>query len=228
MNIFKKLEGTLDIVNPNCITLYHGTKDANFKPDENFNNPDNDYGFGLYTTQNLKLAKEWAMSGYIEGLKGYAYEYKLDLSDLKILDLSKIDSLHWITVLLNHRHVESDSNLFCRNLKALTERYNIDLDGFDVIKGYRADDSYFDYARTFASGSLTKESLDQALLLGKLGLQYCLKSPKAFSKLVYVSVHEANEKDRRDYMRRDSEARLKFSQIKANDLGTTTVYDYIK
>lgn len=212
----------------NVITLYHGTKDDEFKPNPFYNNPDNDYGSGLYTTPSLKLAKEWAMSGYTEGLNGYAYEYQVDLSGLKILDLSKIDSLHWIAVLLTHRHIKSSNNLFRKNLKALIEKYGIDVSEYDVIKGYRADDSYYDYARSFTSGSLTKESLDQSLLLGKLGIQYCFKSPESFDRLVYANKHRASDKDRKDYMRRDAEARNNFQRIQANDIGTRTIYDFIK
>jgi len=42
------------------VKLYHGSQFVVDKPDFNFNNKNNDYGKGLYCTQDLELAKEWA------------------------------------------------------------------------------------------------------------------------------------------------------------------------
>lgn len=67
----------------NNITLYHGTSDFNFKVNLKFNNPNNDYGSGLYLTDNLELAKEWSVSGVIDKTKGLVKEFKLDLEGLK-------------------------------------------------------------------------------------------------------------------------------------------------
>ena len=43
-----------------------------------------------------------------------------------------------------------------------------DYKSYDIIKGYRADDSYFSYARDFISNTLSLEDLKQAMMLGKL------------------------------------------------------------
>lgn len=56
-----------------------------------------------------------------------------------------------------------------------------------VIIGYRADDSYFSYARDFISGVISYEQLGKAMQLGSLGEQYCLKTEKAFQHLKFIA-----------------------------------------
>ena len=95
-----RLMNTINIANPNSITLYHGTDKDNFMLDPYYENPKNDYGSGLYTTRDLNKAKQWAMSKYNSSSHGYVYEYVLDMSDLNVLDLCKEDSLSWISILI--------------------------------------------------------------------------------------------------------------------------------
>jgi hypothetical protein len=55
-----------------------------------------------------------------------------------------------------------------------------------VIIGYRADDSYFDYAEAFLNNSISVSQLANAMRLGKLGEQIVIKSEYAFKCLEYV------------------------------------------
>ena len=57
---------------------------------------------------------------------------------------------------------------------------------YDVIIGYRADDSYFSFAQDFVAGVISLQKLSEAMQLGKLGEQIVLKSPLAFEKIQYV------------------------------------------
>lgn len=45
-----------------------------------------------------------------------------------------------------------------------------------MIRGYRADDCYFMFAKSFLYNELSIEKLGRTLKLGKLGNQYVLKS----------------------------------------------------
>ena len=83
--------------------IYHGSKDHIKKPEYGKGNIRNDYGLGFYCTKNLELAKEWACSN-IE-TNGYANKYEIDLSHLKILDLTnkKYSVLNWMAILLKFR-----------------------------------------------------------------------------------------------------------------------------
>jgi hypothetical protein len=75
--------------------------------------------------------------------------------------------------------------------KFLQENYFVDVSQFDVIVGYRADDSYFSFAQDFIMGIISLEKLGRAMQLGKLGEQIVLKSEKAFGHLEYQSNEEA-------------------------------------
>ena len=70
--------------------------------------------------------------------------------------------------------------------KYIIDNFSIDLNDVDVIIGYRADDSYFSFARDFVKNSITVSQLSKAMELGKLGLQIVVRSEKAFSQLRYV------------------------------------------
>jgi len=198
----------------NSILIYHGTPKRNFKPDSKFKNPENDYGCGLYTTEDMLLAKEWAMSKYNKFDEGYVFGYKINLSDLNVLHLDAMDSLYWLAALLENRPVDNLSEVSKDRLKRLVSKYHLDLDQYDVIRGYRADDSYFTYAKDFLRGDLYREQFDKAITLGNLGLQYCIKSEKAFNLLVNVSFDEASKVDRYRFNQRDLKARNDYVRVK--------------
>lgn len=214
----------------NLITLYHGTDKANFVPDPFYNNPKNDYGSGLYTTRDLNKAKQWAMSKYNASNYGYVYEYVLNMDGLNVLDLCKEDSLSWLSILVKNRGVggkAEDNPLINNRMIALQARYGINTSGYDIIIGYRADDSFYKYASDFLGGSIYKEVLDQALMLGKLGKQYCLKTKKAFDCLQYVRKHDATQKDRDEFNRIDREATLQYLNIRRSITSGRTISKFI-
>lgn len=59
----------------------------------------------------------------------------------------------------------------------------MDTAGFDVIKGWRANASYFYIVREFVRDNIDMDILEELLSLGDLGIQYCIKSELAYSKL---------------------------------------------
>ena len=50
-------------------------------------------------------------------------------------------------------------------------RYEMDLTGYDIVIGYRADDSYFSFAQDFVTGAIPLSKLQNAMCLGELGEQ---------------------------------------------------------
>jgi len=58
-----------------------------------------------------------------------------------------------------------------------------DYEPYDIIIGYRADDSYFSFANAFLNNTISLEQLRKAMHLGKLGEQIVLKSEKAFASI---------------------------------------------
>lgn len=75
----------------------------------------------------------------------------------------------------------------------MVDHFGINVNAFDLIVGYRADDSYFDYAESFVNNGVSVEQLAMAMRLGKLGEQIVLKSKFAFSHLHYEGFENAEK-----------------------------------
>lgn len=101
---------------------------------------------------------------------------------MNILDINSQNYtiMHWLNILINNRIFDCSTPLEREAKRYITQEFNIDTDKADIIKGYRADDSYFSYARDFISGIISYEQLCKAIVLGNLGEQICLKSKKVF------------------------------------------------
>lgn len=175
------------------ITIYHGSEQIVEEPTFGKGKKHNDFGLGFYCTESDDLAKEWAVSSL---RNGFSNKYTLDTEYLKILNLNSPDYtiLNWIAVLVEHRVFSLKTPVARRAKRYLIDNFSVNVNAFDLITGYRADDSYFDYAESFLNNGITVEQLAKAMKLGKLGEQVVLKSQFAFSKLKYEGFDVA-EKD---------------------------------
>ena len=170
------------------MVLYHGSSEIVEKPEFGKGKINNDYGRGFYCTEVADMAREWAVR---EDLDGFINQYELNPDRLSILNLEDdaYDILHWLTILLENRTFELSSVLAQEAKEYLIDHYSIDYKSYDVIIGYRADDSYFSFAKDFLNGTISHRQLGRAMHLGRLGLQTVLKSKKAFESIRYIS-HE--------------------------------------
>ncbi len=168
--------------------VYHGSPKIVKVPTFGLGSETNDYGQGFYCTESIELAKEWACPTV---KNGFSNKYELDLSDLKVLYLNKdgYNILNWIAILLEHRIFPKRSPIARQAAKYIKSEFLPDISGFDVIWGYRADDSYFSYAKDFLNNTISVNQLSQAMKLGELGEQVVLMSEKAFGKIKYIE-HE--------------------------------------
>ena len=173
------------------ITLYHGSEQLIEEPIFGKGKGNNDFGLGFYCTESEDLAKEWAVSSL---RNGFANRYTLDTEYLNVLNLNSPDFtiLNWIAVLVEHRLFSIKTPVARRAKRYLVENFSVNVNAFDVVTGYRADDSYFDYAESFLNNGITVEQLARAMRLGKLGEQIVLKSRFAFSKLHYEGFEVAD------------------------------------
>lgn len=174
--------------------IYHGSSNIIKQPIFHGGKEYNDYGYGFYCTEHEDLAKEWACSDY--GRNGYANKYELNLEDLNILDLtdSNYTILNWMAILLNHRQFDITSDIALRAKAYLLKNFYIDVSQYDVVIGYRADDSYFRFAKDFINNTISIQKLAQAMELGELGQQVVLISEKAHIQLKYISSEQADYK----------------------------------
>ncbi len=192
--------------------VYHGSKDIVEKPEFGKGNVRNDYGLGFYCTENIELAKEWACSN--NETNGYANKYELDLNEYSVFDLRKNEYsiLNWIAILLKFRTFDVNSLISLQAKDYILNNFYIDVENYDIIVGYRADDSYFSFAKDFVNNAISVEQLAKAMQLGKLGIQIVLKSQKAFDKIKFVN-YEVAECDEYYVKRvsRDHKARTAYS-----------------
>lgn len=205
------------------IILYHGTSDEIVTPFFGGGDDKHDYGRGFYLTENIDLAKEWAVCRPNDK-NGWVHKYELDTDGLEILDFKEKDVLSWLAELMKHRDA-ADSKRYRVLAVKFIEKYGIDTASYDVIKGWRADASYFYIAKEFVRDNIDIEILEELLSLGGLGIQYCIKTELAYSKLheikeaiIRVDYEEFNNK----YNHRDIEARKNMRDLVDSDRNKVT------
>ena len=140
------------------------------------------------------------------------------------MDFQEYNVLHWLAELMKHRDA-ADSRRYKVLSKKFIAKYGIDTSKYDVIKGWRANASYFYIAREFVRDNIDIEILEELLSLGGLGIQYCIKSELAYSKLteveeglINVDYSEFNEK----YNKRDITSRQKMRELVDSDANKVT------
>ena len=175
------------------IILYHGSEKIVSKPEFGKGKAYNDYGLGFYCTQNIELAKEWACPTINDGFSNC---YELETEGLSVLDLlsEKYTTLHWLAILIDNRRFDIDTAIMRQGSYYFKTNFLPDLSKFDLIKGYRADDSYFSFAQAFLSNQISYKQLGHAMKLGKLGEQIVLKSKKAFESIEFKNYEVADGK----------------------------------
>ena len=196
----------------NELILYHGSKNIIEKPIYHGGKKENDYGYGFYCTESLELAKEWACSN--NSSNGFVNKYSLIIDNLKILDLTekKYSILNWIAILLRNRTFDLTNEISIQAKDYIIQNFYIDICDYDIVIGYRADDSYFSFAKDFINNTISVRQLSKAMSLGNLGKQVVLISEKAFNNIKFEGFENVNhleyypkrqardEKARKDYL----------------------------
>lgn len=228
---YSEITAAKKLLSHKVMTIYHGNKNENTVPTYSIGGTDNDYGRGFYTTPDKELAKEWAWGTYTKGNKAYLHTFELNTENLNTLNLTDLDSIHWIAELTYNRKLNlGDKEVVQDNVRKLHDKYKLDTDAYDIIIGYRADDSYFAYAEAFVSGGIYKDTLGKALRTGKFGIQVFIKSEKAFKNLTKANTEEVPNKYRNNFISRDKRARDSYHAIRmaqGNRAGKQTIYDFI-
>lgn len=199
----------------NILTLYHGTDHILEKPCFGKGKTYNDYGLGFYCTKSLDLAKEWSVDGNRDG---FVNKYEIDITGLQILNLNKNDypMLKWLSVLIENRTFDSYTQLRTEAKDYLQKHFSVDYKSYDLIVGYRADDSYFQFAKDFLDGEIPYSTLSKAMMLGRLGNQYVLKSRRAFDLIKFVSAEPVKSAEWfPKKQQREQEARMKYRESKS-------------
>ena len=170
--------------------VYHGSDHIIEVPVYNGSKRTNDYGYGFYTTESIELAKEWACA---DNRDGFANCYEASLDGLSVMNLNAPDYniLNWLAILAKYRTYWQNGSVAEEAKEYLQRHFFIDPTSYDVIIGYRADDSYFTFAQDFVSGTIPLSKLSEAMRLGKLGEQIVFKSSEAFSHIHFIGAEPA-------------------------------------
>ena len=194
--------------------IYHGSAVEVPKPLLSKGKPNNDYGRGFYCTEDIDMAREWACKS--KEPPGFANAYELSMEGLKILDLSSPDYtvLNWMAVLLANRTFDLDTDIAIEVRDYLMANFMPPIQDSDVVIGYRADDSYFNYADSFVNNALSVSRLNEALHLGRLGMQGALRKERAFECLAYLGAERvAWDEYHPRYVTRDADARTQWREV---------------
>lgn len=178
----------------NFLTLYHGSQQIIEVPKFGVGKTYNDYGQGFYCTENIELAKEWACQIQNDG---YANKYLLDLEGLNVMRLTegRFNILNWLAILLKNRVFDINSPIGRASRDFVISRFLPDTQGTDIMIGYRADDSYFSFARDFVSNNISLRDLNTAMQLGTLGEQVVLLSERSFKKIRFSGYEIADYRE---------------------------------
>lgn len=194
--------------------LWHGSSQVVREPKLELCRPWNDYGAGFYCTPHKELACEWAARE--PGAAAFANHYELDEDGLSLLDLSdeRYTILNWLAVLLENRVFQPGTPIAYEGSAYVRDNFLVDTSPYDLIRGWRADDSYFSFARAFISNQISVAQLGHAMKLGDLGIQVMVKSPSAFERLEFI---EAVEVDANVFaakrLERDGKARNDYKRL---------------
>ena len=195
--------------------IYHGSDHIIEAPVYNGSKRTNDYGYGFYTTESIDLAKEWACS---DNRDGFANCYEADMDGLTVLNLNapEFNILNWLAILTKYRTYWQSGSVASEAKDYLQRHFFIDPTPYDVIIGYRADDSYFSFAQDFVSGAIPLSKLSDAMHLGRLGEQIVFKSRESFSHIRFTGAEPADADiwyERK--VSRDRDARRAYRKTKA-------------
>ena len=133
------------------LTLYHGSAAESVTPTFGLGDDRHDYGKGFYLSDDLSLAKEWAVCRPNDQ-NGWVHAFKVTDPNLSVLDFQELGVLAWMA----------------------------------------------------------------ELMLGGLGIQYCIKSPRAFAALSKVSGYPrpvAYGEYNNRYNERDRQARDRMDEL---------------
>ncbi|WP_182440714.1 MULTISPECIES: DUF3990 domain-containing protein [Clostridia] len=169
------------------VNVFHGSDHIIRGPEYLGGKEDNDYGNGFYTTEYEERAKSWAaLNGNAN--KAIVNSYELDLEGLCILDLNEYGVLAWIAEVVSNRGMNQEAAAIVG--RKLVEMYKVNTEEFDIIKGYRADDSYTQVVEAFLTNQINIMEVERMFYKGSLGNQIFLKSEKAFTQIRWTGYYE--------------------------------------
>lgn len=166
--------------------LWHGAPTIIERPEYGFGKSYNDFGLGFYCTEHKDSAREWACN---KKNSGFINQYHLDTKTLSVLNLcsEEFSILHWVALLSNNREFSPVSMDGSTAVAYLQQHFLPNIATFDVIIGFRADDSCFSIVRAFLDSKISLKQLKELVAKENPALQVVLTSREAFKHLGFVN-----------------------------------------
>ena len=213
--------------------IYHGSKTMIVNPIKGGSDPNNDYGPSFYLTLDLDSAKSWACKNNTIGVVNKYVVDNKKYEDLKVLDLTnktKFSILNWLAILMHFRKL--DSSFIKKNQLAIEwlKKFFINVNEYDVVIGYRADDSYFRFPSSFISNELAFDDLEEIFMLGDLGVQYAFMSQRAIDLLKFEKIIPCDESSLNHYYSIVTKATTTFDEIlnRPRNPNKTYIFDLMR
>ena len=164
------------------IRLYHGSQKEKVEPQYGLGKDHHDFGRGFYLTDVPELAREWSVYRP-KSHDGWIHAFDLDTNGLNILDFRDKGVFAWAAELMKHRDAD-ESAAYRRRAPLFIEKFRVpDADDYDVQIGWRANASYFYIVKAFVRDEVDADCLEELLKLDGFGIQYVVKSARAYSNL---------------------------------------------
>lgn len=203
------------------IKVFHGSDHMIKVPHYLGGKEDNDYGNGFYTTEYEDRARSWAvLNGDSE--KAIVNVYHLEIEELQVLDLNDYGVLAWIAEVVSHRGTNQEAASIVGD--RLVEKYRPKDDKYDIIKGYRADDSYTQVVEAFLLNQINIYEVERLFYKGSLGNQIFLKSEKAFEHIKWIEAYTTEYQE--EYKKDDIYARREVNQFLSTRMRAILVEGY--
>ena len=162
--------------------LYHGSQNEQVEPVYGLGLDRHDFGKGFYLTEIPELAKEWSVYRP-KSNNGWVHAFDLEMDGFKVLDFRDKGVFAWVAELMKHRDAD-ESAAYKRRMPLFVDKFGIaDAEDYDVQIGWRANASYFYIVKAFVRDEVDADCMEDLLKLGGFGIQYVVKSRKAYEHL---------------------------------------------
>lgn len=191
-----------------------------------------DNGFSespLYLASSENIAKElYCSHSVFTPVKVYLYKLGLDIQSLNTLDFTTLSIEYWLSFLLQHKSIDGLTSLVkTRQAKFINKFTTPNTLSYDLIKGYRLDNSNYKIAVDFLNVATTKATV-QALLDTSETL-YILQSQIAFNCLSILNRTkiQLDTNFYQSYVKKDIELRRKYKKYQEQEVSAETILDLL-
>lgn len=161
--------------------------DKQFKFDSNIHN----FGDGYYATNNAGLALDM-IDRFNSSNDIHLQTFRMNLAGLKVIDFDELDNLNWLAEVLWNRQKDLAKH-------EIVPMYKVDTQMCDIIIGRRPGQSYFTVARSFLTGEISLQKMNNLLDIWEDGSLYVIKQQEAFNRLEFLNDAVVSEQGLNSY-----------------------------